>query len=124
MTEIACAVCGTKVYKPNAWLKRTKTPTCSSACNGKLRGKEWGKHGHKGHLARTPESYVQAAEKMKGEKNPAWKGGVTLKRAHGNYKGVRYVRCPQEFLSMSRKDGYVMEHRLVVARAKIGRAHV
>ena len=28
------------------------------------------------------------------EKNPAWKGGVTLKRPKGNYKGVRYVRAP------------------------------
>ena len=51
-----------------------------------------------------------------GEDNPAWKGGVTLKRPHGNYKGVRYVRCPKELLPMARKDGYIMEHRLVMAQ--------
>jgi hypothetical protein len=49
--------------------------------------------------------------------NPAWKGGVTYKRDKGNYIGPKYVRCPAEFLAMARKDGYVMEHRLVVAMA-------
>ena len=53
---------------------------------------------------------------MYGAQNPAWKGGVTYKRPKGNYKGVKYVRCPQAFLAMARKDGYVMEHRLVVAQ--------
>ena len=60
------------------------------------------------------KSYLK---KMTGANNPAWKGGVTLKRAKGNYSGVRYVRCPKEFLPMARKDGYVMEHRLAVAQA-------
>jgi hypothetical protein len=49
------------------------------------------------------------------EKNPAWKGGVTLKRAKGNYRGVRYVRAPQWARPMARADGYIMEHRLVMA---------
>jgi hypothetical protein len=53
---------------------------------------------------------------MRMEKNPAWKGGVTLKRPHGNYKGVRYVRAPEWALPMARKDRYIMEHRLVMAQ--------
>jgi hypothetical protein len=53
---------------------------------------------------------------MSGPNNPAWKGGVTIFKTHGNYKGVRYVRCPAPFSSMARKDGYVMEHRLIVAK--------
>jgi hypothetical protein len=57
---------------------------------------------------------------MLGANNPAWKGGVTYFRKHGNYLSIKYVRCPPEFLAMARKDGYVMEHRLLVARA-IGR---
>jgi hypothetical protein len=57
---------------------------------------------------------------MYGPANPAWKGGVTYKRPHGNYKGVKYVRCPEKFKAMARKDGYVMEHRLIMAE-KIGR---
>ena len=59
-------------------------------------------------------------EQMTGPQNPAWKGGVTYRHRKGNYVSVRYVRCPKEFESMARKDGYVMEHRLVVAQA-IGR---
>jgi hypothetical protein len=58
---------------------------------------------------------------MTGQNNPAWKGGVTHRRRRGNYVVVRYVRCPPALASMARKDGYVMEHRLVMARW-IGRA--
>ena len=50
-----------------------------------------------------------------GPGNPAWKGGVTYWRKHGNYKPIKYVRCPPEFLPMARKDGYIMEHRLIMA---------
>jgi hypothetical protein len=57
---------------------------------------------------------------MFGAKNPAWKGGVTHKRGKGNYLGPRYVRCPPKLLAMARRDGYVMEHRLVMA-LRIGR---
>jgi len=55
--------------------------------------------------------------KMTGAGNPAWKGGVTYFQKKGNYKPVKYVRCPPEFVAMARKDGYVMEHRLFVAQA-------
>lgn len=51
-----------------------------------------------------------------GSVNPAWKGGVTYRKRRGNYVSVKYVRCPLEFISMARKDGYVMEHRLVMAQ--------
>lgn len=114
---VACAVCGKEVWKPHAWAKRVSVPTCSRACNGVLRGAEWKQHAHKGRAAWTPEQEAAFAERMTGESNPAWKGGVTYFKTHGNYQGVRYVRCPPEFASMARKDGYVMEHRLVVAQA-------
>ena len=65
----------------------------------------------------TETSRTSYLKKMTGEVNPAWKGGVTIFKKHGNYKGVRYVRCPKEFVRMARKDGYIMEHRLVVAKA-------
>lgn len=68
--------------------------------------------------AQTPASHK--AKGQAGAKNPAWKGGVTYKRPKGNYIGPRYVRCPADLLVMSRADGYVMEHRLVMAR-RIGR---
>jgi hypothetical protein len=59
---------------------------------------------------------------LKGPLNPAWKGGLTYRNRHGAYaKSVRYVRCPEAFRSMARADGYVMEHRLIMAML-VGRA--
>ena len=84
------------------------------------RGQDWAKHGHKGAEARTPESYQRAAQKMTGSKNPAWKGGVTYVSHRGNYKRTKCVRCPPEYRSMARSNGYVAEHRLLVAR-ELGR---
>ena len=120
MKQVTCPVCGRKVWKPRAWLKRVAKPTCSRQCNGAFRGKAFAKHGHKGRAAWTAKSEASYKVKMSGENNPAWKGGVTYFRKHGNYKPIKYVRCPKRFRRMARKDGYVMEHRLLVARA-IGR---
>lgn len=120
MTETACTVCGVTSWRAVAWVKRTAKPTCSRACNGKLRITTLAPHASKGRAAWTEASAASYRAKMTGEQNPAWKGGVTIFRRHGTYAGVRYVRCPPELTSMARRDGYVMEHRLIVARA-IGR---
>jgi hypothetical protein len=74
----------------------------------------------KGRDGWTEASLASYTTKMSGPGNPAWKGGVTYSRSKGNYKAVKYVRCPPEFAVMSRADGYVMEHRLLVARV-VGR---
>ena len=105
-----CSECGATFSRPPSHLARVTSPTCSRQCNGKARGREWGRFGAIAQKMRGP--YVP----LYGADNPAWKGGVTLKRAKGNYSGVRYVRCPPEFLTMARSDGYIMEHRLVMAR--------
>ena len=114
--ELICPVCDKPFLTWRAWAKKAEIPTCSKHCNGILRGEDWKKHAHKGRAAWTPESEASYSEKMSGSKNPAWKGGVTYFKTHGNYTGVKYVRCPEKFLSMARKDGYVMEHRLIVAQ--------
>jgi hypothetical protein len=116
MVTTACAECGREYQVWPRTLRRVKSPTCSRQCNGKARGREWGTHAHKARSARTPEGHASARAKMSGPLNPAWKGGVTLKRPKGNYVGPAYVRCPPDLLSMARADGYVMEHRLVMAR--------
>ena len=36
-------------------------------------------------------------------------------RKRGNYGNVRYIRAPEKWRPMARKDGYVLEHRLIVA---------
>jgi len=117
LTEVVCAVCGKVARKPDAWLRRVKTPTCSRHCNGQLRGQDWKAHAHKGRAAWTTEALASFREKMSGANNHAWKGGVTFKRSKGNYIGPKYVRYPIAFTPMARKDGYVMEHRLAVAMA-------
>lgn len=116
---IACAVCKAEVWKPDAWLRKVQTPTCSHKCNGALRGKEWQPHAHKGRAAWSTEQEQALRDRMTGPSNPAWKGGLTYRKRKGAYadQPIKYVRCPPEFLSMARKDGYVMEHRLVAAVA-------
>ena len=88
---------------------------CSKPCCGKA--KDWlKKHSANGKGKKCP------SKGFPGEKNPAWKGGVTHFKRKGKYadQAIKYVRCPDAFVSMARKDGYVMEHRLAVAM-EIGR---
>jgi endogenous inhibitor of DNA gyrase (YacG/DUF329 family) len=54
---------------------------------------------------------------VRGENHHNWKGGVThfkRKGLYANFK-IKYLKCPEDFKEMSRKDGYVMEHRIVMA---------
>ena len=126
----SCVLCKQPFPIYRAWLRRKvlegKKPPgtyCSVSCRQKVAVRKMIDHNRKhgtGGTNWTEERKRKASEEMKGERNRAWKGGVTYFRTHGNYSGVKYVRCPPEWLSMARKDGYVMEHRLIVARA-IGR---
>jgi hypothetical protein len=99
-----CDRCAKPIYRRASTQARNATKTCSHRCQNLMLGCS--------HLHQ-PE--VVAKRLMVGAKNPAWKGGVTLKRPKGNYRGVRYVRAPPWALPMARKDGYIMEHRLVMA---------
>lgn len=109
MVEETCPTCGTRFHLPRAWRKRNAAAYCSPACRSatfadRLRPLAGNMKGRKRENPKT------------GADNPAWKGGVTLRRRRGNYVSVRYVRCPPELATMARTDGYVMEHRLVMAR--------
>jgi hypothetical protein len=88
------------MYRRPFNLKRQAGKFCSRACRNRA-------HPHTGRRATSPA--------MMGAGNPAWKGGVTHFRTHGRYAGVRYVRAPEWAKPMARADGYVMEHRLVMA---------
>lgn len=112
-----CAVCGKSFHRPPSHLARVGTPVCSYECNGALRSEALREHAHKGRAAWTEESERSFHAKMSGPSNPAWKGGATYRTRKGHYpSSIRYVRCPVEFASMARKDGYVMEHRLIMAQ--------
>lgn len=120
--KVPCSVCGVIIEKHHSHLKRVKQPVCSYQCNGVLRGAEWKQHGHKGRAAWKPESEIAQKARMAGANNPGWKDGITQIRRQGHYnkKGLKYVKCPPEYLPMARKDGWVAIHRLLVAQA-IGR---
>lgn len=107
--SLRCTVCGNLFHLPPSHAARVKTPSCSQRCNGVLRGKEWAKHGYKGAAAR------KTFTPLLGAANPAWKGGVTMFKKKGNYKDIRYQRAPDWMKPMARKDGYIMEHRMVMA---------
>lgn len=89
---------------------------CSRTCCGKA--KDWLKnHSANGKGKKRP------GKGLAGAKNPAWKGGLTFFKRKGKYanQSIKYVRCPADFMDMARKDGYVMEHRLLVAM-ELGRS--
>ena len=121
MLTMMCETCGADHQKPEAWARRTKRSFCSRQCYWMWRKSDPGIRKHlmsisaKGvEAGNTPE--INAKKIHLGPDNPAWKGGVTYFRKHGNYKPIKYVRCPVDFLPMARMDGYVMEHRLKMAR--------
>ena len=97
--NVECVLCGTPMYRRPWTLAKGEGKYCSRACRNK---------------AHPPKDHKPPA--MYGESNPAWKGGVTLRSRKGNYVQVKYVRAPDWATLMARKDGYVMEHRLIMAQ--------
>lgn len=98
--NVICILCGTAMYRRPWILAKGEGKFCSRACRNRAHP--------------LPDGRNLPPPKF-GADNPAWKGGVTYFRKHGNYKPIKYVRCPPRFLPMARKDGYVMEHRLLMA---------
>lgn len=99
--NVACDLCGAPMYRRPSHMAKNAGKYCSRACRNKA-------HPLKDGSNFPPPKY--------GEDNPAWKGGVTHRLRRGNYVQVRYVRAPEWAALMARKDGYVMEHRLVMAK--------
>lgn len=115
---VNCAECGMLFESKPAWVKRGTVRYCSKQCTGRANAPlTLVPHTHKSRAAVTPEGMASWRAAMTGPRNPAWKGGVTYTRKKGNYGRVKMVRCPSGFLPMARKNGYVAEHRLIVAIA-------
>lgn len=96
-----CDLCAKPIYRRPGLALRNAAKFCSKACRNKVYKQQcFGVNPKKG---------------LPLERNPAWKGGVTIFKKHGNYKNVRYVRAPDWAQPMARADGYIMEHRLVMA---------
>jgi hypothetical protein len=121
VATFTCEVCGNEKTIAASRMKKGNAKFCSNRCRGL-----WCASDEKtiercrriaatGRPAWTESSAKGHREKMSGSNNPAWKGGVTLRNRHGSYAAVKYVRCPTEYIAMARTDGYVMEHRIIVA---------
>jgi hypothetical protein len=91
-----CDLCNTAIYRRPSTLISNNGKFCSRSCRNKVY-----------RFQNTPPI-------MYGDKNPAWKGGATQFKKKGNYKGINYIRCCDETKLMARKDGYIMEHRLIM----------
>lgn len=100
--NVTCDLCLTPMYRRPSTLTINAGKFCSRACRNKV------------HREQCPRPCP--TKRVTGARNGSWKGGVMTRRPKGNYKAVRYVRCPPDLLPMARTDGYVMEHRLVMAR--------
>lgn len=101
-----CRTCGTMFLH----YRKGVGNYCSRQCCGKA--KDWlKKYSANGKGKKRP------GKGLSGASNPAWKGGVTYFNRKGKYadQPIKYVRCPKRYASMARKDGYVMEHRIIVA---------
>jgi hypothetical protein len=99
--NVTCILCSTPMYRRPWILAKGEGKYCSRACRNKA------------HPLTNGANFGPV--KM-GAANPAWKGGVTMFKRKGNYKGIPYVRAPEPLRPMARKDGYIMEHRLVMAQ--------
>jgi len=113
--SLDCPVCGKQFIRNKKHILRVTTSVCSQQCNGVLRAKALVGHEHKGRGNWSDESKQALVTRMSGDTNPSWKGGITYIKKKGNYKHPKYVKCPGKYISMARPDGFVAEHRLVVA---------
>jgi len=81
---------------------------------GKERWVQLGKRG-----PRKLRCYACAMKSQRGQGNPNWKGGKIGAGAGGSYVAIK-LQPDDFFFSMADHQGYVLEHRLIMAR-KLGR---
>ena len=95
-----CVICAAPMYRRPSMLAKGVAKFCSKGCRNRVY---------------TAQCHGNPAKGLPGASNPAWKGGVTMFKKKGNYKDIRYLRAPEWMKPMARKDGYIMEHRMVMA---------
>jgi len=118
-----CECCKIIFLIPPAWAKDLDEGMyCSISCRQKINIQK-SIHAKKLHIHKMKEEQKEKQRlRWTGENNPSWKGGITIPtsenyiRKHGNHEGSKYVKCPEDYLSMARLDGWVAEHRLVMAQ--------
>jgi hypothetical protein len=95
------------MYRTPKFLKAGNIPFCQRGC-----WRQWNSLRDMSHL-RSAAVLEKRGQATRGEANPCWRGGRYIEPG----KGYVMVRPPAEFQAMARKNGYVLEHRLVVAQS-------
>ena len=90
-----CDQCEAPIYRRPSTLAINAGKFCSRACRNRA------------HVRTGPRPEVARF----GPDNPCWRGGTYIEPG----KGYRMVRCPPHRMAMARQNGYVLEHRLVMA---------
>jgi hypothetical protein len=111
--EVECGACG-KTFA--IWKNDLKKHNfCSRKCSASRYKERVRKLGLSNRGQKRPKTNLENLKR--GSEHHWWKGGVTFRNKKGYYKkfSIKYVACPKQYISMARSDGYVMEHRLVMA---------
>ena len=122
--KVSCENCGKKFWKRRD--RADGNNFCGEECYWEWRSENKSVQEHMKEIASdgitgwSEDQLENLSERMTGPSNPSWKGGVTYKNGKGNYDDTVLVKCPEKFSEMARKNGYVLEHRLKMAK-EIGR---
>lgn len=126
---VACAGCGTEVYRSPSQLRNSKKTYCSKPCRARAPkprpknlktyicpcGTEFQRHpGREKYSENMYCSPGCAREALSGKGHPNWKGGRQI-RTDG-YVDLSQSLVPEELRGMCRKEGKVFEHRLIMAQ--------
>lgn len=121
---LCCQNCGTEFDVPRAWERNGRRKFCSRTCQNEAQRQITGDRHPRTGKRHTAESRAKMSANLKGRTGPRasqWKGGTYL--AHG-YRYLLVSHLPEGDRKLAepmvRSGGYVMEHRLVMAR-KLGR---
>ena len=102
-----CVICGTPMYRRPHKLAANPHRYCSRVC--------WQVDNRERDI-----SHLRDPDTIEKRRQTILAHPEKYRPADGRYvepgKGYVMVRCPPEFQSMARQNGYVLEHRLVMAR--------
>ena len=102
-----CAICGTLIYRRPHKLSQNPRRYCSRDC--------WAVDNRKRDV-----SHLSSPEVIEKRRQTLLSNPGRYRPAGGRYiepgKGYVMVRCPADYQQMSRQNGYVLEHRLAMAK--------
>lgn len=125
-TTLQCLQCGQDFEVWTSWVKRGRRKFCSWDCKGAYQATLTGELSHRTGVPHTPEAKAKIAAAATGRTGPLnarWRGGRS-NTGHGYVNVALDSLAPESraiVAPMVSKNGYVLEHRAVMALA-LGRA--